>query len=301
MNRFYFHLRGHRQPYLQQTSEEVLEACRSFRPTVLLATGLAPITAKHLRVIRAMGIKTISFLTDDPFNPVNSAKWFTSALPQYDCIFNPRRANFEDLHAVGCPDVRYLPFAYAPEIHFPECPADDAEAAILASDVFFAGGADKDRLGLMARIVRSGLNVALYGRAWERYQETRAASRGYADASTGRKAAAVAKISLCLVRRSNRDGHSMRSFELPAMRTCMVVEDTPEHREIFGSHGESVVYFQTDDEMMALLKMLKDDEVTRTRLADACFARIRGGLNTYQDRLVAMLDGIYGVQMRTRQ
>jgi hypothetical protein len=292
VNRYYFHLRGHARPHLRKASEEVLEACRTFQPSLLLATGLAPITAGHLRAIRAMGIATANYLTDDPFNPVNRARWFTSALPEYGCIFNPRYANFGDLCAVGCQDLRYLPFAYEPDIHFPEAPTDPSEAARLASDAFFVGGGDKERLRIVTRLLRSGLNVALYGGGWERYKTTRPAARGFADASTGRKAAATSKTAICLVRRSNRDGHSMRSFELPAMRTCMVVEDTPEHRQIFGPDGESVVYFVTDDQLIARIKMLCADEATRVRLANACHDRICGGKNTYQDRLVTILESI---------
>jgi len=91
------------------------------------------------------------------------------------------------------------------------------------------------------------------------------------------------------VRRSNRDGHCMRTFELPAMRTCMVVEDTEEHREIFGPDGECVTYFQSPEELLAAVRRLLADDEARTRLADACHKRICGGRNTYRDRLVQML------------
>jgi hypothetical protein len=289
INSFCYHLRGHRPFHLHRVSRQVLAEAESFQPTVLLATGMAAIDAEDLRAIRAMGVQTCNFLTDDPFNPLLASRWFTKALPQYDVLFNPRHANMDDLRAAGCREVRYLPFAYAPEIHFPEKPADQAEWASFASDLYFVGGADRDRISYMAPPIREGFRVALYGPFWHRYLPTRSAARGMADAVTVRKAAAAAKVAVCLVRRSNRDGHCMRTFELPAMRTCMVVENTEEHREIFGPDGECVVYFQTAEEMLAAVRRLVADDGARTRLADACHERICGGKNTYQDRLVEML------------
>jgi hypothetical protein len=50
----------------------------------------------------------------------------------------------------------------------------------------------------------------------------------------------------CPVRRASRDGHIMRSFEIAAVGGCMLAQDIDEHREIFGSEGEAVVYFRRE-------------------------------------------------------
>jgi spore maturation protein CgeB len=73
------------------------------------------------------------------------------------------------------------------------------------------------------------------------------------------------------------------------MGACMVVEDTPDHREIFGPPGEAVVYFQSIEELLGTGKRLIGDEAERKRLAAASHARICGGRNTYKDRLGEML------------
>ena len=96
------------------------------------------------------------------------------------------------------------------------------------------GGADRDRVPFIAALGAAGFSIALYGDHWDRFPETKPYDRGYADPQTLRQATAAAKIALCLVRRANRDGHVMRSFEIPAIGACMLVEDTEEHREIFG-------------------------------------------------------------------
>ena len=207
----------------------------------------------------------------------------------YDHIFSPRRANMEDLRRSGCRQVSYLPFAYAPELHFAEPPVTDAEKERFTADAVFAGGADSDRVPYMVALARAGLNVALYGGYWTRFPETKAYSRGQADPRTLRKAIGGAKIALCLVRRANRDGHSMRTFEVPAIGACMLVEDTEDHREIFGEEGKAVVYFNNIDRMIEKARWLRESDDERQRLARSLHKLITSGKHTYRDRLTSML------------
>ena len=99
----------------------------------------------------------------------------------------------------------------------------------------------------------------------------------------------AAKVNLCLVRRANRDGHVMRSFEIAAMGGCMLAEDTEEHREIFGEDGECVVYFRSPDEAAARAEELLCEPATRARIAAALRSRIVNGQHTYRRRLTSML------------
>jgi spore maturation protein CgeB len=287
--RLHWNLLGRRPAQLRTFSESVVQACRDFRPTRLLATGLAPIDQKALIAIHDLGIARLNFLTDDPWNPAHRAAWFSDALPHYDRVFSPRQSNLDALRAHGCRDVSYLPFAYAPSQHFCER-ADPAEEARLASDVIFVGGADRDRLPPITALIAAGLRVALYGGYWNRYPETRQYHRGHANPQTIRQATRAARIALCLVRRANRDGHVMRSFEIPAIGACMLVEDTAEHREILGPDGEAVVYFRSIAEMVDQSRWLLGRPAERQRLAAAAHARIAAGRHTYQDRLAAMIE-----------
>jgi hypothetical protein len=282
--------RGHRPARLTDFSAEVIDAVRRFRPTHLLTTGIAPLDARALRAIGQSGTTRLNYLTDDPWNPAHRAPWFMDALRQYDHVFSPRRANLADLAALGGPAVSYLPFAYAPDQHFPEPPASDEERAQFGADVVFAGGADPERVRTMTPFIDAGFSVALYGGYWDRYHATKAHARGHADPRAMRKAIGGARVCLCLVRRANRDGHSMRSFEVPAMGGCMVVEDTDEHRALFGAPGEAVVYFTGIADMVESIRTLVGDAAARQRLAGAAHRLVAGGPCTYADRLRSMLE-----------
>ncbi len=283
-------LRGRRPSRLRAFGREIVNLCRESRPGWMVATGLAPLEASALEVLGDLGTHRVLYLTDDPWNLKQRAEWFMEALPLYDFVFSPRRANLSDLERLGCRTVRYLPFAYAPEVHYPDPPATPDETAAFASDVVFVGGADADRVPYMQALLRSGFKVGLYGGYWERYRSTRAYSRGHADPTALRKAIGGTKVALCLVRRANRDGLAMRSFEVPAIGACMLVEDTSEHRDIFGPPDRAVVYFGSVDEMVRKVYRLLDDPAERARLASEAHRLILHGGHTYRDRLRSMLE-----------
>jgi hypothetical protein len=282
-------LGGHRPPALRAFSQEVVAACDEVRPRWLLSTGLAPLDAEALGSIGAMAVKRVNYLTDDPWNPALGSRWFLDAVRFYDRVYSTRRANLGDLTRHGCSGVAYLPFAFDPTLSFPEPQTTGDERDRFGADVTFVGGADRDRVPYIAALGRAGLAVSVYGDYWDRYPQTRPYYRGYADPPTLRRATGGAKVALCLVRRANRDGHVMRSFEIAAIGACMLVEDTEEHREIFGPDGAAVVYFRSIQEMVERARALVRDDSERRRLAEAAQRVVGQGRHTYGDRLLTML------------
>jgi spore maturation protein CgeB len=275
-----------RLPGMHRFSKSVIAGSRQSEPEILIATGAAPLTATVLRRLRAMGIVCVNYSTDDPWNPTMCASWHLRALPEYDAIFTTRRANIRSFAHIGCGEVHYLPFGYD-EWMFCRC----APALVgPAPDVLFVGGADRDRVAFMTEFLRTGPHVALVGGYWERFPAMRPHALGQRPPEALCVLTAAAKVNLCLVRRANRDGHVMRSFEIAAVGGCMLAEDTEEHREIFGSDGEAVIYFRTPREAAERAHSLLADPAERARLSAAVRERISRGAHTYRDRLVSILE-----------
>lgn len=280
-------IRDHRPIHLHSFSKKVEARCREFRPGAILVTGTSPPTVHALDQIGRKGIKRINFLTDDPWNKSLGSKWFFSALPQYDFIFSSRKANLSDLQNCCSAKIEYLPFAYAPYIHYPD------QLGESSPDIYFAGNADADRASLMGGLIEQGLNLELYGSYWNRFRGTCPANRGRASLETIRKLSASAKVSLALVRRANRDGHAMRSYELPAFRACILAEDTQEHRDLYGKEGDAVLYFDSPVKLVEKTRWLLSHPEERLSLRARCYERVVAqGRNTYKDRLVSILEVI---------
>jgi spore maturation protein CgeB len=283
-----WYLNGRYPTRLNLFSQEVIDSCTEINAKYLLTTGLAPVSKCGLQTMNELGIKKLNFLTDDPWNPAHYAPWFLKALPHYDIVFSPRRAMINELLNLGCRRVEYLPFGYDPDLFYPES-LDSVISTTPTPDIMFAGGADRDRIPYISTLIEAGFNVDLYGSYWERYRETKQITKGQADVPTLRRAIQNAKIALCVVRHANRDGHCMRTFEVPAIGTCMLTEDTAEHREIFGKEGENVVYFTTLTEMVEKTQWLLEHDGERERLAKNAHLLITQGRNTYGDRLNTIL------------
>jgi spore maturation protein CgeB len=275
-----------RPPGMHPFSKSVVAGCKQLEPEILIATGAAPLTGSALRTLRAMGIVCVNYSTDDPWNPVLRTSWHLRVLPQYDIIFTTRRTNIGNFSDIGCGEVYYLPFGYDKWLFCRQARSLGGPAP----DVLFVGGADRDRVAFMTEFVRSGPRVALVGGYWERFPAMRPYALGQRLPETLCALTAAAKVNLCLVRRANRDGHVMRSFEIAAVGGCMLAEDTAEHRELFGPDGEAVVYFRTAREAAERARSLLADPAERSRLSAVVRARISTGAHTYSDRLVSILE-----------
>ena len=296
-NRLSYHFLGKRPTRLRAFDAELAAAVREFRSRVVIVTGISAPDAATVRAIRESGVVVVNYLTDDPWNPANGARFFWPAVVEYDVVYSPRRANMEDLRRLGCRRVEYLQFAYNPELHFPALlPEARAGHERYAADVTIVGGADEERIALARRIAGEGLSLRLFGGYWDRCPDLRRHYGGFVHGPELRMAVSGATVNLCMGRRANRDGHAMRSLELPAMGACMVVEDTEEHRELFGDDGECVEYYGDTAQLVRKVRRLCGDKASARRLGDAVLTRIRDSGNTYADRLQRILQDVKGLR-----
>lgn len=273
----------HHPPRMASFSRAVVKRAKQWGATTVLGTGNVPLNAWAIRQLRKLGVRTVNFSTDDPWNPIYSRRWLFESFAAYDTVFTPRHVNMADFYAVGCRDVRHLPFGYDAWLHTPP-PAGEFEY-----DVVFIGGADPDRMPFGRALIDSPHRVGLFGGYWDRDRSTRAQWGGLLSADEVRTTLGKSRLSICLVRRANRDTHVMRTFEEPAMGACMVFEDTVDHRALFGSELADTVGFQSPGQMLERVDRLLADEPLRQSVARRQRAAVVEGAHSYSDRLAFML------------
>ena len=288
VQKFYWHFRGKRPAHLRKFARKVLGTCDAQTPKIVLTTGgRVPLDSEDIRALQSRGIKVINYSTDDPWNPGLRAPYFISTLADYDAVFTPRQNNISDFQRSGVRCISYLPFAYDSDIHRPWLGPPLGECSS-PNDVLFVGGCDADRLPILGALAEAGLTLALFGGYWDLHDSTRPFSRGIARQDAIRAASGAAKTILCLVRRANRDGHAMRSFEAAAIGGCIIAEDTPDHRKLFGPDGDAVCYFDNIDGLVQTVKSLVGDPDRRAALTMNLRKRMRERSDTYKDRLLTM-------------
>ncbi|MFO0013466.1 MAG: glycosyltransferase [Planctomycetota bacterium] len=276
-------------------SRWVVEECRRLRPSLVLAVGRVPLRAQGLEALRRTGTVTANFATDDPWNPMYRKRWLLESMAAYDWIFTPRRRNIEQFKNLGVRNVEYMPFGYSPALHERSTTLSEDDATSEGADVLYVGGCDTDRIPYLQALNAAGFSMCIYGGRWERVPDLKAWVRGIGGMREIQDAVQSSKVTLVLPRHANRDGHVMRTFETAAAGGCMLVEDTPEHRQLLGSEPVRVSFFQGLDDLVTQVRRLVGDAALRQRLRDALQDHIvRGGQNRYQDRLASIWKNTVG-------
>jgi spore maturation protein CgeB len=271
-------------------NRQLLDVARQFHPQiVIVAKGMwiSPETIEELKT--EIGCYLINYATDDPFNAAVSRPDLIRSIPFYDLFVSTKRAIMEEIQRAGCSNVAFVPFAYEPRLHFPEQPSTGEEVRRFLSDVGFVGGADHDRVLMMRKLIAGPWQVNLYGGFWNRDWTLRKYYCGFAIGREYRLAVRGAKINLGLVRHANRDGHAMRTFEIPACGAFMLAERTEEHMELFVENKEAV-FFGSNDELWEKINYYLVHDAERQRIAQAGYERVRSGKHSYRDRVEQILD-----------
>lgn len=280
---------GRRPIRLNQFSSHIFGRLEVQRPQVLITVGQSALNARTLRSLRSLGVRCLNFSTDDPFNPAHRGSWQLDGLREYDAVYTPRLANIDDLRRLPCREVRYLPFGYDEELMASTFDVMDN----CGCETVFVGGADADREQFFQRFIRAGGGRPIVvGGYWERCTSLDADRRGPLLYESVVRLTTQAAVNLCLVRRSNRDGHVMRSFEIPAIGGFMIAEATTEHRAFFGEEGRATLYFNSPEEAAEKTRWALAHPDERRRMAELARELVRQGNHTYKDRLLTMLHGV---------
>ena len=271
---------GHRPTTMAKLDAVVLSAMESHRPTVLFICGVLPIGPQVIAEAVSRGITVIAWYTDDPWNRRHRNSVVFNSIQHYDLVLTPRRANINDFYQAGARRVEYLPFAYDPgHVQPVPTPSD-----VPPCDLLYVGGGDRDRMELLRVLEPLNLDIRLHGGYWHKHPFTAKHNAGQALPAVLAEATRQAKITLVLVRRENRDGHVMRSYEAAACGGCLLAEDTAEHRAIY---GDTVRYFWNSESLKQQIATLLGDEGLRQQLRTAVQKRIlEGEKQTYKARLI---------------
>jgi hypothetical protein len=301
INALCWRLRDRQAPFPGRLAQTLSKLLATELPCALISVGLAAIERPTIEAWRAAGVPCLHYSTDDPWSPSLRARWHFDALQAYDIVFTPRKRNLDDLIELPCRHVVYLPFGYDPHLltsqvsaqpDVRQAPALERSSEPHKVTSLFVGGADESRAQFFREFIKAGGDVVLVGGYWGHWPELKHRWLGHLSPSDVLALTRSACLNIILVRRSNRDGHTMRTFEASAMGGCLLVEDTPEHRNFFGDDGDTVRYFSTAAEAASTQRELILRESERLRLAQAVTALIRGGHHTYGDRLKTMLSSI---------
>lgn len=258
-------------------NQTLLDAAGAGCDAVILdnARTIRPATLRRLRKI-APRSKLVWYSEDDTMNPVHRSRWMEAAMGLYDLWVTTKSFNAKaaEVPSLGVRHVLFVNNSFCPHDHAP-LDVTPEERRVWGADVSFVGTFEAERAAQMLALAETGTVVRVWGNGWQglRHAHPNLVIEGrpvYGD--DYRRVAASSSLSLCFLRKGNRDLQTCRSIELPAMGAAMLHESSPEVEAMFAPEKEAVYFSDTPALVNAVRRWLAQPEA-RQRLAQAARAR----------------------------
>ncbi len=276
-------------PLLARINRDLLMRVAEVKPEMVFVYRGTHITAQTLRAIGHQwpGVTLVGYNNDDPFSPMYP-KWlwrhFLAGIPEYDLVLAYRQANVEDFRAMGARRVELLRSWYVTERNHPTL-LTDADKQQYESDVVFVGHYENDgRLEHLEAVAAAGYRLRIFGPGydWDPVLKRSRILAGHVPVrlvwgEDYNRALCGGKIALCFLSRLNRDTYTRRCFEIPATRTMMLAEYSPDLAMLY-SEGRDVELFRSTDELIGKINFYLQHNDKRVAVAAAgCESVLRNG------------------------
>ena len=242
-----------------------------YRFDVIFVDGGELIGPKVMKVLRKVSPIIINYNNDDPFGGRDKKKWrlYLEAVPHYNLLAVVRMVNVAEAYAFGAPKVLQV-FMAVDELDGPrEITAQDRRR--FPHEVLFIGTWMPERGLFLQELIQAGVPLAIYGNDWQKAPEWPALQTvWHGPAIYGDdylKAIQLAKVSLGLLSKGNRDLHTTRTFEIPYCGGLLCAERTSEHLQLYQEDIEAV-YWSDVKECIEKCRKLLDDDKMRAEIAE---------------------------------
>jgi hypothetical protein len=235
------------------------------------------VTPKVVDLLRTHSNRVVNYIIDDPFGARDAARFtaYRRSVPFYDLCVVVRTPNEAEAKALGAKDVLRV-FMSSDEVSHAPRTLTGEDLQRWKSDVLFLGTWMPERGPFLLQLIKAGVPLTIRGANWSKAPEwpaLRSAWQGGAlRADDYAKAVQCAGVNLGLLSKGNRDLHTTRSLEIPALGGVLCAERTSEHSAMY-VEGKEAVFWSDAAECAAQCLALLSDEAARQRLAVCGHAR----------------------------
>jgi len=215
----------------------------------------------------------VHYNTDDVFG---AGSWFwlhRAGIQLYDLHLTTNRWNVLELRdRYGVRTLR-AGMGYDQDFHRPVPPDKQcAEKVTEKVDIVFVGHWEPHTERYISVLRDAGFRMHVRGYNWWKAKDRSLRVVKPLEHEKYVAAIASAKLALCALSRRNRNESTGRSFEIPAIGTCMLAERTAEHVFLYGE-DEGAVLFSEERELADKARRYLDDDTARVKVASAGHAR----------------------------
>lgn len=247
------------------------------------------IDRKTVDFIKARKIVVTQYFNDDPFSkraPFGINWKFRRALTAYDGNFVWRAHNVKSYEEAGALYVEHSPPYYDPEKTVDAI--DVTQRIELMCDAAFVGHWENDwRVECLDALSKNSFKVVVRGGGWDgaikntSLENLSPITHAFGDEYVKIYRGAIAGI--CFFSKINNDSWTRRALEIVAVGGVLVSERTEEALQHFKDREEAY-FFSTVDELLDIVRLLKNNPEDRERVRIAGFKRLLAGDHTIMSR-----------------
>ena len=298
-----FQVRLYWGPTVWKVNNDLLNMAEQTQPEIVWFYNeqlIAPKTVAKLRDTLPHAI-FCQYANDNPFS--NKAAWglwqnFLRSLPLFDIHFAYRQSNLTDFKNHGAQQVHLLRSYFIPEEDHP-VPYEEIPEHFKCDVVFAGHYEDDERVDLLESICEAGFSLNLFGGGWNKaLQSLKSGSPlrtkfpiSPAVGSDYRFAICGAKVALCILSSLNKDTYTRRCFQIPAMKTAMLSQQTDDLISLFAPNLEAV-FFRNREELLEKLRLLVTNEKFRLSVANSGYHKVYSAGHDVKSRMSIWLHQI---------
>jgi spore maturation protein CgeB len=237
------------------------------------------VTPKVIQLLRSYCEKVINYNIDDPLGGRDGLRYkaYRDSLSAYDFCVVMRQQNVDEASVLGAKKVMRC-YMTADEVSHAPRLLSNQDHQTWNSDVLFLGTWFPERGAFLLDLLQRGVPLTIRGANWHKAPEwSRLKSNWKGGAIAGddyAKAIQCAKVNLGLLSKENRDLHTTRSLEIPALGGLLCAERTTEHSAMY-VEGEEALFWQHAEECAAMCRFALENEKRRQAIAAAGHQRVK--------------------------
>jgi len=254
------------------------------------------VTSRVIELLREYSSKVIHYQIDDAFGTRDGAyfKAFRRSVPRYDLCIVMRSRNIAEAHIFGAQAVMRV-YMSADEVSHAPRSLTEYDHRQWNSEVLFLGTWFPERGPFLLELIKRGVPLTIRGSRWEKAPEwcklKPYIAGGPLWGDEYAKAIQCARVNLGLLSKGNRDMHTTRSLEIPALGSLLCAERTAEHVTMY-EEGKEALFWADAEECAAKCNYALSHHEARLQIAAAGQRRVRINGHYNEPILRAILDRV---------